>query len=98
MRPERRPAAGMVGRRKSPRSAPFWRQSVKSREREGSALAFRKAFFLVWFSSGSCSGGLGAPALGPALEHMAVVKQAVEHSANGGHIGQQLAPVFHGTV
>ncbi len=30
-----------------PRTATFWRKSVKSREREGSALASRKASFLI---------------------------------------------------
>ena len=30
-----------------PAPQPFWRESVKSREREGSALAFREASFLV---------------------------------------------------
>jgi hypothetical protein len=29
---------------------------------------------------------------------MTVMKQAIEHGADGGHIGQQFAPVFHGTV
>jgi len=48
MRPERRPGAGMAGVvRAAPAPQPFWRESVKSREREGSALAFRRASFLV---------------------------------------------------
>jgi hypothetical protein len=38
MRPERRSAAGMKGGTQPP-LRPFWRRSVKSREREGSALA-----------------------------------------------------------
>src|SRR5579862_3257783 len=41
-RPTQRPE--WRGRHKAPRSAPFWRESDKSRVREGSALALSKPF------------------------------------------------------
>src|SRR5216683_4817821 len=42
--------------------------------------------------------GFGSPAPRAALEHVAVVQQAVEHGAHGGRVAQQFAPVFHRTV
>src|SRR5438128_12066932 len=42
--------------------------------------------------------GFGAPAPRAALEHMAVVQQAVEHGAHGSRIAQQFAPVFDRAV
>src|SRR5665811_962018 len=47
MRPERRSRAGMAGGASRPVPCPFWRGSDKSREREGSALAVSKAYFLT---------------------------------------------------
>jgi len=73
---------------------PFWRESDKSREREGSALASKKPPFR--FCLGSVRGrGFGAPTPRTALEHMAVMQQPIEHRADRGHISDQLAPVFH---
>ena len=74
-------------------SESFWPQSDKSREREGSALAVRGAFSL---GLGSC--GLGAPATWAALEHVAVMQQAIEHGAHSGHVAKQFAPVLDWTV
>jgi len=55
-------------------------ESGKSREREGSALALKKPRFRFGFCLGSAGWrGLGAPALGAALEHMAMMQQPVEH-------------------
>ena len=67
-------------------------ESDKSREREGSALAVKKPFSL------RCGCGLGAPTARAALEHMAVMQQAIEHGADGGDIAEQLAPVLDRTV
>ncbi len=65
---------------------PFWRESGKSREREGSALALSNASFLL--GSGGCGGGFRAPAFRSTLEDVTVVKQSVEHRADGGDLGQ----------
>jgi len=40
----------------------------------------------------------GAPTSWPALEHVPVVEQAVEHGTDGGRVSQQFAPVFHRPV
>jgi len=63
MRPERRPGGRDSGRRVSiPVRLPAqesWRESDKSREREGGALAVNKAFFLTMrerFSFASSAG------------------------------------------
>jgi len=42
--------------------------------------------------------GLGPPAAGTTLEHVAVVQQPVQHGANGRRVAEQFAPVFHGTI
>ena len=46
------------------------------------------------------SGGsrFGAPTPRAALEHMAVMEEAVEHGGNGGHIAQQFSPVFDRSI
>jgi len=38
--------------------------------------------------------GFGSPAPRAALEHVAVVQQAIEHSADGGRVTEQFAPVL----
>src|SRR5262249_58719861 len=47
-----------------------------------------------------CTAGsrLGAPTAWAALEHVTVMQNAVEHSSDRGHVAEQLAPVFHGTI
>ena len=85
MRPERR-LRGMSGR--YPRFLNRLAEGGKSREREGSALAVKKP------SSLRCRCGLGAPASRAALEHVAVMQQAIEHGADRGDIAEQLAPVL----
>jgi len=45
-------------------------------------------------SIGGCD--LGAPALGSALEDVAVMQQSIQHGSDGGDIGQELAPVSTG--
>src|ERR1043166_9318991 len=71
----------------------FWRESAKSREREGSALASRKPPSDFFSSVRRC--GLSEPASGTALEHVTVMQQPVEHRADCGNVAEQLAPVFH---
>lgn len=108
MRPERRQGPETTRRLESERtqavwfgsriaSAAFWRQSDKSREREGSALATKEASLPKPNRPNSaCSRrGLGAPAPGAALEHMTVMQQSVEHRANSSDIAKQFAPVLH---
>src|ERR1700693_1958775 len=92
MRPERRSRAGMAGGASRPRPQPFWRESDKTRGREGRGLAVGKPLFL------RCRCGLGAPTSWATLEHVAVMEQTVEHGADRGDIAQQFAPVFHRTV
>jgi hypothetical protein len=55
---------------------------------------------MLFYPAASCGGkvGFGAPAARTTLEHVAVVEQAVKHSADGGRVAQQFAPVFHRTV
>ena len=60
------------GRRGRPAPLPFWRECVKSREREGSALASERSL-LPYCVHSVGRGGLGAPALGAAFQHMAMV-------------------------
>ena len=59
-----------------------WRNRAKSREREGSALALTKPLSLP------CGRRLGAPASRAALEHMAVMQQAIEHGAHRSDIAE----------
>ena len=68
-------------------------ESGKSREREGGALAQATLGFLFfdW-----CS--LGAPTPRPALEHVAVMQQAIEHGADGGNIAEHFAPVVNRAI
>jgi hypothetical protein len=86
MRPERRHGGRDSGRRVSNparlSAQESWRESDKSREREGRALAVNKAFSL------RCSGVLGSPTPRTALEHVAVMQQAIEHGAHGGDIAE----------
>src|SRR5438034_8519876 len=51
---------------------------------------------LTWACCG-CS-GFGAPTPRTALEHVAVMQQAIEHGADCGDIAEQLAPVLDGTI
>jgi len=97
MRPERRPGAGIPGGRVTPIQLALlaqesWRESDKSREREGRALAVRELCFL------RSRGGFGAPATGATLEHVAVMQKTIQHRAHGGNISEQLAPVLDGPV
>jgi hypothetical protein len=73
----------MRGRRKPP-SRHFWRESVKSREREGRALAVFKRLF----DASVRYRRFGPPTFWSALEHVAVMQQPVEHSADRGNVGQ----------
>ena len=86
------PGAGMTGR---PTSRPVphssWPKSVKSREREGRALALGQAEFLV--SGGG--GGFGPPTARPAFENVAVMQEAVQHGPDRRGVAEQFAPVFH---
>src|SRR6266849_9090662 len=92
MRPERRPRGRNGGAAQAAPTQSFWRESDKSREREGSALAVKEPFSL------GGGGSLGAPASRSALEHMAVMQQAVEHGADSGNITEQFAPVLDRAV
>ena len=58
MRPERRSRAGMGAVLAAP-SASFWRESDKSREREGSALALKEAVFLTMRERFWCANCVG---------------------------------------
>ena len=42
--------------------------------------------------------GFGAPTAGPALEHVPVMEEAIEHGTDGGDIAEQLAPIFHRAI
>ena len=83
----------MRGRRKPP-SRHFWRESVKSREREGRALAVFKLPTML-----QLAGVIFVRQLfRPALEHVPMMQQPVEHGADRRHVGQQLTPVIHGAI
>jgi len=43
----------------------------------------------------AATASLGAPASRAALEHVAVMQNAVQHGGDSGYIAQQLAPVFN---
>ena len=77
------PEAGMRGRRQAA-SAAFWRESGKSREREGRALASFQTAVYVSVSYRR----FGAPTFRSALEHVSVMQQPVEHGADCGNVGQ----------
>jgi len=49
-------------------------------------------------ASGSGRRRFRAPAARAALEYVPVVKDAVEHGGDCGHVAQQFPPVFHGPV
>ena len=72
----------------------FWRESDKFQGYGDSVPILNQALLLFFSQTPSGWGGLGAPAAGSALEHMAVVKQTIEHGADGGNIAEQFAPVF----
>ena len=49
-------------------------------------------------TSSRSSGGFGAPTPRAALEHVAVMENAIEHGGHRRHIAQQFSPVLHGAV
>jgi hypothetical protein len=59
----------------------FWRESDKFQGFGDSVHILSQALFPLFSQTPSGWGGLGAPAAGSALEHVAVVKQAIEHGA-----------------
>lgn len=83
----------MAGRRKPP-----FHHSGHKAINPGSARAGPRSKEVFSLFNLGFGGGLGPPAARAALEHMAMMQQAVEHGADGGGIAEQAAPVFHRAI
>ena len=55
-------------------------------------------FYFIASSVRKSVWSFGAPAARPALEHMAVMQQAIEHRGDGGGVAEQLAPIVDGAL
>ena len=55
-----------------------------------------RSLFCHWASPDTA--GFGAPTSRAALEHVAVVQEAVQHGGDSGAVAQQFAPVINGTI
>ena len=71
-------------------------RDAAGRSLPGILIAF--VFALAFVIAVSWRAGFGSPAARTALEHVAVVQQAIKHGGDGGAVAEQLAPVVHGTI
>jgi hypothetical protein len=88
----------MAGRLQAACLQSFWRESDGFQGYRDSVPILSQALPPLFSQTPSGWGGLGAPTAGSTLEHVAVVKQTIEHGADGGNIAEQLAPVVDGAV